>query len=85
MSIGGSAMKTVLAGVIAAAAFAALAGAAQAADVCQWTGQDWACGDGKLFTHHYPASTGPQTVIVARPTVTPTGPSAHEFDAPRPQ
>lgn len=76
-------MNKVLAGALAAAAIA-VAGAAHAAEVCQWTGADWACGDGNVVTHHYTRANGPQTVIVAVPTVTPTGPRAHEFDQPRP-
>jgi hypothetical protein len=77
-------MNKVLAGVIAAAAIATLAGAARAENVCQWTGTDWACGDGKMFTHHYSAAVGPQTVITAVPTVMPTGQPAHQFNQPQP-
>jgi hypothetical protein len=79
-------MKTVLTGAIAAAVIAVFAGATQAAEryVCQWTGSDWACGDGNVFTQHYPPSAGPPVAIVPVPTVQPTGQRAHEFDAPRP-
>ena len=78
-------MKTVLAGAIAAAAIAALAGAAQAKNVCVWTGSDWACGDGNIFPQHYSQATGPNMPITPIPTVAPTGQPAHEFDGPRPQ
>ena len=78
-------MKTVLAGALAAAALAVLAGAAQAANVCQWTGSDWACGDGNVVTQHYPQATGPNMAITPTTTVAPTGQPAHEYNAPRPQ
>ena len=58
----------ILAGTLAAAAFAAFAGAAHADKVCQWTGSDWACGDGNTFPDHYPAATGPNLVLTPVPT-----------------
>jgi len=76
-------MNKILAGVVAAAAIATLAGTARA-DVCQWTGTDWACGDGNVVTHHYSQAVGPQMVITAVPTVKPTGMPAHQYDSPRP-
>jgi hypothetical protein len=73
MSIGGFAMRNILTGVIAVVAIAAFAGAAQAEHVCQWTGSVWACGDGSVFSEYYPQSAGPNTLITAVPTVTPSG------------
>jgi hypothetical protein len=55
-------MKLVLAGTIAV--LIGGLGAARAADsVCSWTGADWACGDGKVFTSHYPQHPGPSIPI----------------------
>jgi hypothetical protein len=62
--------KTVTA-AIATAAIVAFAGAAQAANVCQWTGVDWACGDGKLVSSHVSETAGPPMVIKSVPTVNP--------------
>ena len=57
-------MKIVLTGAIAGAAIAALATGAQAANrTCQWTGLDWACGDGNVFTEHYTRAAGPNVQI----------------------
>ncbi|HWD60538.1 MAG TPA: hypothetical protein VG308_19800 [Stellaceae bacterium] len=78
-------MYKILAGAVAAGAIVSLAAAAHAEKVCQWTGVDWACGDGNVVTSHYSEAAGPPTTIVAVPTVTPTGPGAHRFDEPRPQ
>jgi len=77
-------MNKLLAGALAMAAIATLAGAARADNVCQWTGKDWACGDGNVVTQHYSEAVGPQMVITAVPTVTPTGKPAHQYDGPRP-
>ena len=75
----------VFAGALAAAAVAAFAGTAHAYKVCQWTGHDWACGDGNTFPDHYPASTGPNLVLspVAAPNV-PPGQTLPPPNAPRP-
>jgi hypothetical protein len=66
-------MKTLLAGIIAAATIAALAGAAQAAEknVCQWTGFDWACGDGNVVVRHVPQTPGPNMTITPIQTIDP--------------
>jgi hypothetical protein len=56
-------MSKIFAGALAVIALSALAGAAQAANVCVWTGHDWACGDGNVVTQHYPASVGPNMQI----------------------
>ena len=77
-------MNKFVAGAIAAAAIATLAGAARAGNVCQWTGKDWACGDGNVVSQHYSEAVGPQTVITAVPTVMPTGQPAHQYNQPRP-
>jgi hypothetical protein len=72
MSIGGFAMKILLAGMLAAA-IVVLAGAAQAAEknTCQWTGADWACGDGNVVTRHVSEATGPNMVITPIKTIDP--------------
>ena len=78
-------MNKILAGVVALAAIASITAPARAEKVCQWTGSDWACGDGNsTFPQHYSEATGPQTVIVPVTTVTPTGQPAHQFNSPRP-
>jgi hypothetical protein len=70
MSIGGLAMKTLLGGVVAAAAIAALAGTAHAAEnACVWTGSDWACGDGNVFWQHYSQAAGPNMTITPIATI----------------
>jgi hypothetical protein len=56
-------MSKVFAGALAVIALSAFAGAAHAANVCVWTGNDWACGDGNVVTQHYPASVGPNMQI----------------------
>ena len=66
-------MKRILAVAIAAAVIVTLAGAAQASRVCQWTGSEWACGDGNVFPEHYAPPTAPNLVIVPVPTVAPPG------------
>jgi hypothetical protein len=73
MSIGGLAMKIALAGTIAAAAFAAISGAAQAEEksVCQWTGIDWACGDGNIVTRHVAEGAAPNMTIAPIKTLDP--------------
>ena len=79
-------MQRILTAVIAATAIAALAGAAQAENVCQWTGHDWACGDGNVVTAHYSAAQGPNMVIT--PTVAlqlPPGPVLPNVYGTRPQ
>lgn len=58
--------------VAAAGLFSSPAQAAPPAHVCQWTGHDWACGDGNVFTRHYPAATGPDMVL--SPVPAPNGP-----------
>lgn len=79
-------MNKILSGAIAAIAIAALAGIVRAESVCQWTGHDWACGDGKgVFTQHYSAAQGPPMLITPVPTVTPTGTPAHRYTGMRPQ
>jgi hypothetical protein len=52
---------------LAATAMAAAAGAARAERVCQWTGHDWACGDGKLFTEHFSEAQGPNMAMEPQP------------------
>jgi hypothetical protein len=71
MSIGGFAMKTMLAGVVAAASMAMVIATAQAAEknACVWTGADWACGDGSVFSQHVSASVGPNMVITPIQTI----------------
>lgn len=60
--------KTVTA-ALAVAAIAAAAGAAHADNhICQWTGVDWACGNGNIITSH---AAAPPIVITSRPTVPP--------------
>jgi hypothetical protein len=72
MSIGGFAMKILLAGV-SAVAIVVLAGAAQAAEnnACVWTGADWACGDGNVMTQHVSRATGPNMMITPIQTLDP--------------
>jgi hypothetical protein len=72
MSIGGFAMKTLLAGA-AAAAIVVLAGTAQAAqqNTCQWTGHDWACGDGNVVTQHVSVANGPNMIVTPIQTIDP--------------
>ena len=60
--------RTVTAALVAAAVVA-LAGAAQAANTCQWTGVDWACGDGQVVTSHVSQAPGPPMIIHSVPTV----------------
>lgn len=79
-------MTRILTGALAIAAVVAFAGAAQAAkpeNVCQWTGHDWACGDGNIVTSHVTEATGPQQFIAPVPTV----PSNEKplLSGPRPQ
>lgn len=62
-------MTRTVTAALGAAAIVALAGAVQAATVCQWTGVDWACGDGKTFSSHVSEAVGPPMVITAVPTV----------------
>jgi hypothetical protein len=62
-------MQRILTAAIAATAMAALVSAAQAKNVCQWTGHDWACGDGNVVTAHYSEAQGPNMVIT--PTASP--------------
>jgi hypothetical protein len=72
MSIGGLPMTRILIGALAAAALAGLAGTAQAAqpaNVCQWTGVDWACGDGNVVEQHASAAAGPSMIVKPVPTV----------------
>jgi hypothetical protein len=71
MSIGGFAMKILLAGAIAATSM--LAATAQAAEknACVWTGVDWACGDGNVFPQHVSQATGPNMVITPIQTIDP--------------
>jgi hypothetical protein len=66
-------MNRILAVAIAAAAIVTVTGAARADRVCQWTGTDWACGDGNLFPEHYAPPTAPNLVITPVPTVAPAG------------
>jgi hypothetical protein len=78
-------MAKILTGALAAAAFVAVAGAAQAAEnnVCQWTGVDWACGDGNVVTSHVSKTTGPQMIVTPIPT--PPSNEAPLLSGPRPQ
>jgi len=63
-------MKRFLAAATAAAALMIVAGAAHAANVCVWTGFDWACGDGKdVFPQHFSEAQGPNMPIVPRQTL----------------
>jgi hypothetical protein len=62
-------MKLLLAGTIAAA-IGSLAGSAQAAEkICTWTGLDWACGDARVYTTHYPHPPGPSIAITPIATI----------------
>jgi len=81
--LGGCAMTKFLPGAFAALALAAFAGAAQARDVCQWTGVDWACGDGNVVTRHVPPSGNLNMPIVAVPTAPPN--ERPLLSGPRPQ
>jgi len=65
-------MSRVVAGAILAAAIAA-AGSAGAAEIpnCVWTGSDWACGKGAVYTRHYPLGAGPDMVMTPLPTQIP--------------
>jgi hypothetical protein len=79
-------MTRMLIGALAATAFAGLAGApqtTQAASVCQWTGVDWACGDGNIVQQHVSAPVGPRMIVTPVPTV----PSNERplLSGPRPQ
>jgi len=64
-------MNRILTGALAAAALAGFAGAAQAAEknVCQWTGVDWACGNGNVVASHVSEAVGPPMIITPVPTV----------------
>jgi hypothetical protein len=64
-------MTRILTGALAAVAIAAFAGGAQAAakNVCQWTGSDWACGDGNVVTQHVSEAAGPPMMVTPVPTV----------------
>ena len=65
-------MTRILIGALAAAALAGIAGTAQAApaaNVCQWTGVDWACGDGNTVQQHVPETVGPSMIVKPVPTV----------------
>jgi hypothetical protein len=66
-------MKTLLAGMAAAATIVVLAGAAQAAEknTCVWTGGDWACGDGNVITQHVSQAAGPNMIITPIQTIDP--------------
>ncbi|HTW51320.1 MAG TPA: hypothetical protein VME45_05430 [Stellaceae bacterium] len=78
-------MTRILTGALAATALAAFAGVAQAAtaNVCQWTGSDWACGNGNIITSHASEAAGPQMIVHSVPTV----PSNEKplLSGPRPQ
>jgi hypothetical protein len=78
-------MTKILTGALAAAAVVAVAGAAQAAEqnVCVWTGHDWACGDGNVFTSHVSASAALPMPVTSVPTV-PSN-EAPLLSGPRPQ
>ncbi len=79
-------MTRILIGALAATAlagFAATAHAAQPANVCQWTGVDWACGNGNIVERHVSEAVGPAMIIKPVPTV-----SSNEkplLAGPRPQ
>jgi len=65
-------MTRILIGALAAAALAGIAVTAQAAEpknVCQWTGVDWACGDGNVFGQHVSEAVGPPMIVTPVPTV----------------
>lgn len=79
-------MTRIVIGALAATAlagFAATAQAAQPANVCQWTGIDWACGDGNTVAQHVSEATGPDMIVKPVPTV----PSNEKplLSGPRPQ
>jgi len=79
-------MTRILIGALAAIALAGLAGTAQTAqatNVCQWTGVDWACGDGNIVQQHVSAPAGPRMIVTPVPTV----PSNEKplLSGPRPQ
>lgn len=78
-------MTKILTGALAAAALVVVAGAAQAAtaNVCQWTGSDWACGNGDQFTSHVPQVPGPPVIVHSVPTVPSNQPPL--LSGPRPQ
>jgi hypothetical protein len=80
-------MKTILTVAIAATALCALGGAAKAEHVCQWTGHDWACGDGNTFPEHYSQAEGPNLVVTPIPSpVLPPGqylPNIYGMQPPR--
>jgi len=79
-------MKTLLAGTIGAVTIAVLAAGAQAAEkqACQWTGVDWACGDGNIVTQHVSEATGPNMVITPIRTIDPAR-AARLADPSRPR
>ncbi|HWB51207.1 MAG TPA: hypothetical protein VG651_18995 [Stellaceae bacterium] len=62
-------MKHVLAGTIAAAVVAVGVSAQAAEKVCSWTGLDWACGDGNVYTTHYAPPSGPNIAITSSATI----------------
>ncbi len=65
-------MARSLIGALAAVVLAGVAGTAQgapAANVCQWTGVDWACGDGNVFRQHVSAAAGPPMIVKPVPTI----------------
>lgn len=79
-------MTRILIGALAAMALAGVAGMAQTAQatkVCQWTGVDWACGDGNIVQQHVSAPVGPRMIVTPVPTV----PSNEKplLSGPRPQ
>lgn len=61
-------MRMFLAIAVAAAA-TGVAVTGNAAQVCQWTGHDWACGDGNVVTSHRSVAEGPDMIVV--PTAAP--------------
>jgi hypothetical protein len=69
MAIGGLAMKLLLAGMVTAAIGSLAVNAQAAENVCTWTGLDWACGDGHVYTTHYPASSGPGIIVTPSATI----------------
>lgn len=62
-------MTRILSAAVAATAITGIAGTAQAAQVCQWTGSDWACGDGNIVQRHIAQNPGPPIIITPVPTV----------------
>jgi hypothetical protein len=78
-------MNKLIAGALAAAAVGAFAVSAQAEQVCQWTGSDWACGNGNVFTEHYSETAGPNMIITSAPApFLPNGqPVPVQYAAPR--